>query len=205
MVEVSFSLMTSELFVSIVYYVLLYGTLGMTAIPVVFLVLWSFLDYWKRRPAVFYALMVLLYVGIVAGFYFSRNFWIYWYSALPGWVQIFGLLLVVVTGFIVKVAELDISIPVRFFYPVLKGKPIQLSTKGLYGIVRHPMYAVFPWFVLGVFCYTSQFVLLPVFVLNLVAREWYARREEAYLKTVLGDAYKSYMRRVPNRFYPQLF
>lgn len=197
--------MNSELFVSIVYYVLLYGTLGMTAIPFVFLVLWSFLDYWKKHPVFFYVLMVLLYVGVVAGFYFSRNYWIYWYTAFPTWVQIFGLLLVVGMGLVVKVAELNISIPVRFFYPVLKGKPLQLKTRGLYGVVRHPMYAVFPWFVFGVFCFTGQFILLPVFILNLAAREWYVRREEDYLKTVLGDAYRSYMRHTPHRFYPKLF
>lgn len=197
--------MNSDLIVFIVYSVLLYGTLGMTAIPFVFLALWSFLDYWKRRPAFFYVLAILMYVVVIAGFYFFRNSWIYWYSPLPGWVQIFGLILVVGMGLIVKVAELNISIPVRFFYPVLKGKPLQLKTQGLYGIIRHPMYAVFPWFVLGVFCYTGQFVLLPVFVLNLVAREWYVRREEAYLRTVLGDAYKNYMRKTPNRFYPKLF
>jgi protein-S-isoprenylcysteine O-methyltransferase Ste14 len=120
-------------------------------------------------------------------------------------VQIFGLLLIVFTSLVVILAESEITIKVRFFYPLLKASPFKLHSKGIYKYVRHPMYAVFPLFILGSLLYTGQLVILPVIIFNLMTRSWYAKHEEEHLKKIVIGDYAHYMKQTPNRFYPKLF
>lgn len=197
--------MNGELFVQILYVAILYTTLGMVVIPVFFFFLWTFFDFWKKHIGWFYVLLVGLYVGAIAAFYFTQQYWTFWYYAFPAWSQIVGLVIYLFAGLSIKVAQNSITIPVRFFYPLLKGEKFHLRTDGIYKHLRHPMYALFPWAVFGVLLYTGQLILAPVFLFLLVARSWWAKKEEAHLKkTVIGD-YDKYMKQTPNRFYPKLF
>jgi len=197
--------MLGEQFVAVLYAVILYGTLGTVAIPFVFFFLWTFFNFWKKHIWLFYVLLLVLYLGSIAVFYFTRGSWIYMYYSFPVWAQVAGLLFFVVSGTIVKIAERSITISVRFFYPLLKGVRFHLKTTGIYKYIRHPMYAVFPWFVFGVFLYTGQLILLPVFFFLLVTRTWWAKKEERYLKKIVVGDYDKYMKQTPNRFYPKFF
>jgi protein-S-isoprenylcysteine O-methyltransferase Ste14 len=203
--ESIFVFMTTDLIVTIVYDLILYGALSSVALPVMFFLLWSFFDFWKKHIVTYYCFALVLVFGSAAIFYFTRDLWILWYYAFPAWVQIIGLILIVFSYLIVKLSEVSISLPVRLFYPLLKSKHFHLRTDGLYKFVRHPIYAVLPWVSFGAMLYTGQLILLPVFLFNLLARCWYASKEEQHLqKTVVGD-YAKYKLQTPNRFYPKLF
>lgn len=197
--------MSTGLLVAIVYFVILFGSLACASIPVIFFFLWTFFDFWKKHIVLFYVFIVLLCGGTIAAFYFTEHLWIYWHYGFPNWLQIIGLLIIVFGYLAVKLAQSAITIPVRFFYPLLKGKPIHLKTDGLYKYVRHPMYAVYPWTVLGAFFYTGQLILIPVFLFTMMARTWHAEKEETHLKKVVIGDYAKYMKHTPNRFYPKLF
>jgi protein-S-isoprenylcysteine O-methyltransferase Ste14 len=197
--------MTGEQFVSGFYTIVLYGTLGVVSIPVIFFFLWAFFSFWRKHVVLFYVFLFTAYLGSIAGFYFTQKYWIYLYYPFPSWLQICGLMLLVFSSLVVLIAERSITIPVRFFYPLLKGIRFPLHVRGIYKYVRHPMYAVFPWLVLGVFFYTGQLILFPVFLFILVTRTFYANAEESYLKKIFGGDYEKYMKQTPNRFYPKLF
>lgn len=197
--------MDGELLVNILYTVILYVALGTIVIPVQFLLLWKFLGFWKKHVALFYVMLVFLYTLVLAAFYLFNRLWIYWFFPFPIQLQIFGLLIFLLGGFVVRLAQSTITLPVRLFYPLLKGEKIHLRTDGFYRYLRHPMYAVFPWMILGVLFYTGQLILLPIVLLLFVTRKWYAVQEENYLlHHVVGD-YKKYMKETPNRFYPTIF
>jgi len=197
--------MNGELLVTIVYYFILYCSLSMLAVPVMFFMLWTFTGFFKKHIPLFYVMIVVLFGGAMAGFYFTTHSWIYLYYPFPAWVQIIGLLLFVMGFVVIKIAELTISRIVRAFYPMLKGEKFHLKTTGIYKYLRHPIYAVIPWIVLGSLLYTGQLILLIPLILNLLTRTWFAKKEEAYTKDkVIGD-YDAYMKKTPNRFYPKFF
>lgn len=197
--------MSSELLVTIVYNFFLYVGLGLVGLPVAFFLLWTFFDFWKKHMVLFYVMFALVFAAAVACFYFTKHFWIYWYYPFSSWLQIIGLLMIVFAFVAIKLSEMTITFPVRMFYSLLKGKQIRLKTDGLYKYLRHPIYAVFPWIVFGALLYTGQLILFPVFLLNLFARNWYAPKEEIYLKKVVIGDYDKYMRQTPNRFYPSFY
>lgn len=197
--------MSTELLVTIVYFLIFLGGLSVTAVPFMFFFLWTFFAFWKKHIVWFYILCITLWAAIIAAFYFTEHLWVYWYYAFPQWVQIVGLILVVFSSIVLKLAEATITVQVRFFYPLLKEKPIRLKTTGIYKHLRHPMYAIFPLIVLGALFYTGQLILIPVFFLVLITRTWCADQEESHLKKVVKGDYKKYMKQTPNRFYPKLF
>lgn len=195
--------MDTQLIGQILYYVVLYAGLSLTMIPFFFFLFWNFLNFWKKRGAwFFYAFMVTFFVAGILAFVLTQDRWILWYYAFPQWVQILGLCVAIVSGIIIKMAEIKITRAVRFFRPVIKGEKFQLQTDGAYRYVRHPIYAVFPWYAFGVLLYTGQLILLPIFVFNMLARTWYAKKEEAYLAGHVTGDYEKFKRQTPNRFYP---
>jgi protein-S-isoprenylcysteine O-methyltransferase Ste14 len=179
--------------------------LGILSFPIIFFLLWKFFSFWQKKIWLFYAVFLMLYAGIVAGFYFTRLYWIFWYYPFPQWVQLIGLCIVVVSFVIVKLSELAIGKRTRLFYSLLKGEEIHLEIKGLYAVVRHPIYAIFPWSIFGTLLYTGQFALLPVMVIFMMFRGWHAKKEEQHLRKILIGDYDAYMKQVPNRFYPAIF
>jgi protein-S-isoprenylcysteine O-methyltransferase Ste14 len=197
--------MDSQLLVTIVYNIILYGALLCAGLPIMFFSLWSGFSFWKKHVFFYYFHLVFLFLAVAAGFYFSQHLWIYWYYSFPSWVQIIGLLLIVVAFLIIKLAELTITFKVRFFYPLLKDKSFHLKMNGIYKVVRHPMYAIFPWFVFGSFLYTGQLIIFPVFIFVLLTRSWFAKKEESYLQKIMPGDYEKYMKQTPNRFYPKFF
>lgn len=194
--------MSGELLVTIVYYLILCSAFACASIPVVFFFLWSFFDFWKKHVITFYVMMTALVAGAFAVVYFTQHFWIYWYYPFPWWAQIFGLLLVIFGYLVIRLSQAAITMPVRLFYPLLKGKAIHLKTTGLYRFVRHPIYAVYPWIIFGSFLYSGQFILIPCFFFALFTRTWFVEKEEIQLRKVIVGDYDKYMKQTPHRFYP---
>lgn len=79
----------------------------------------------------------------------------------------------------------------------------EMSTKGLYGVVRHPMYSVI---LLAVWLFTLPSVGILRWLLAAALTVFFhlkARREERLL-ILQYEGYRDYMARVP-RFVPRLF
>ncbi len=190
------------LLVNIFYYTALYGSLSMAIVPVLFFLQWTFFRFWQKHIFVFYILFFGLFVATAAAFYYTQQYWIYWYYQFPVPVQLVGLLIVVASYIVIKLAEYAITKKVRFFYPLLKNQKFNLYTTGIYKYVRHPIYAVFPWMILGAMLYTGQLILLPVMIFNMLGRNLYVPQEERCLqKLAIGD-YEEYKKHTPFRFYP---
>lgn len=197
--------MNSELIASGFFYFILYTSFVLAAIPFIFFFFWRFLSFWqKHHPAFFYLMFLGFCVGIPVAFALTQHFWFTtWYYPFPKWLQIVGLIIIFVAYCIIKLAEYKITVAVRLFWPVLKNQKFHLKTDGLYKYVRHPIYAIFPLVLVGGLFYTGELVILPVLLLNLLARNWYARKEERYVEThAIGD-YEKYKKQTPYRFYPK--
>jgi methanethiol S-methyltransferase len=135
-----------------------------------------------------------------------------WWQPLPGRVwtwpsslTVVPLLLQALGGLVTALAarRLD-ALELAGIRPPSPEAPLRpLETRGLYGLVRHPIY--FGWILLvfgapdmtwtrGVFALVSVLYLLAAVPL-----------EERGLLSVYGDAYRSYMRRVRWRLVPGLY
>jgi len=189
----------------LVYYLILYSALLCTILPVYYIVLWRFLGFWQKHYVMFYVFFVVLLSGAFAFFYLNCNNWLLWYIAFPQSVQIIGLLMFVACFLIIRIAHHHLDVKTVLFWSVLRQKHGALKTKGIYGIIRHPIYAVVPILILGAFFYTGELLLILPFATNLVSRWYYAQLEEKYLRNTYGEEFAAYLKRTPKRFYPNLF
>ncbi len=78
----------------------------------------------------------------------------------------------------------------------------QLIFGGPFRIVRHPIYTLSIFLVLGTLVTTPTLVMLAVAVVHIACMQFEARREELYLLGKHGNAYAEYMKRV-GRFWPR--
>jgi hydroxyacylglutathione hydrolase len=71
----------------------------------------------------------------------------------------------------------------------------ELATQGVYALCRHPIYGSATFFVIpGILLFFRSWVLLTVPVAMVVLARLLVRREEAYLREKLGQAYSEYAR-----------
>jgi len=187
-----------------VYYVILYSALLCTALPVYYVLLWKFLGFWRKHNIMFYVFLVALVSGTFAGFYLTCNDWLLWYNAFPQYLQMIGLVLFAASFIIMRISHYHLDLKTVLFLSALRQTHGGLMTKGIYGIVRHPIYSVIPLLILGAFLFTGEFMLVYPFAANLLLRWYYARLEDKYLKVTYGEEFVSYMKQTPNRFYPRL-
>ena len=80
----------------------------------------------------------------------------------------------------------------------------QLATTGIYGIVRHPVYAAFLYAITGFIFIANNLILLilPV-IFWLMLTLAMIKTEEKWLVDLYGDDYLDYSKRV-NRFIPKV-
>lgn len=79
----------------------------------------------------------------------------------------------------------------------------EIKTSGLYGFVRHPMYATDILLRFGYLVGHPTVTASAVVAFSVLAYYWRARFEEEFLS--LDASYKEYMKRVRYRFVPFLF
>lgn len=89
--------------------------------------------------------------------------------------------------------------------PLPKPRPeAMLVTQGIYGVIRHPLYAGLLLGALGWSLIATSVPALGCTLLVAVFFDLKARREEAWLVEQLPE-YARYRRRVPRRFVPWLY
>lgn len=82
------------------------------------------------------------------------------------------------------------------------GEKTQLIFSGPFRIVRHPIYTLSIFLVLGTLATTPTQVMLGIAIVHIACLQFEARREEIYLLGKHGDVYADYMKRV-GRFLPR--
>jgi len=187
-----------------VYYVILYSALLCTVLPVMYVFIWKFLGFWRKHKVMFYMFCAAVLGGTFTFFYLTVNDWILWYNPFPQLVQIVGLLLFAVSFIVIRISHHHLDLKTILFYSALSQKHQNLTTTGIYRIVRHPIYSMIPILIFGSFLYTGEFMLIIPFAANLLLRWYYARLEEKYLMSVYDEAYSAFRKATPNRFYPRL-
>ena len=78
----------------------------------------------------------------------------------------------------------------------------QLIFSGLFRLVRHPIYTLSIFLMLGTLATTPTLTMLVIAIVHIACLQFEARREEAYLLTKHGDSYATYSQRV-GRFFPR--
>ncbi len=73
----------------------------------------------------------------------------------------------------------------------------ELVTDGIYAYSRHPQYAGFILMTLGLLVHWATLPLLVMWPILVVQYYHLARREEAEMEEVFGEAYREYKERVP--------
>ncbi len=78
----------------------------------------------------------------------------------------------------------------------VRGKP-RVIRKGVFGIVRHPIYISEILLYLGVLLLNTSLAGLAVWIIIIAFSHYISRYEEKLLLARFGDEYKQYMRDVP--------
>jgi protein-S-isoprenylcysteine O-methyltransferase Ste14 len=73
----------------------------------------------------------------------------------------------------------------------------RLVTDGVYGVIRHPQYAGIFLAIFGQLVHWPTILTLALAPVIIIAYVRLARREEARLAVLFGDAYRAYQQRVP--------
>jgi protein-S-isoprenylcysteine O-methyltransferase Ste14 len=126
-----------------------------------------------------------------------------WSPVFPAWLRAIGALLQIAATYILFEAMRENT----FAAPVVKmqkDRGQKVISTGLYGIVRHPMYAGVTLLCIGSPLLLGSIVGLVVGVILILTIGVRAVGEEAMLKQEL-DGYRAYMQRVKWRMIPYVF
>lgn len=112
-------------------------------------------------------------------------------------------------GAVLIAAAVGLAIPAMLAFrragtPVEPWKPADvLVTNGIFHFVRNPMYVGLLLFVAGLaLLLASDWTLVMTVVLALVLHVGVVKREERYLESKFGDAYRDYREAVPRYGWP---
>jgi len=168
-------------------------------IPVCLLVLWKFLAFWRAHgPRVAWLAGGIGIAAALVVLFAIRGLWMPYAVRFPTWARVLGWVVSVSAGIIVWVAQETITLRVRAFLPVLRpAERFELKTGGIYAMVRHPIYAAFALFDLGVFLVSGYYLVLGAMIVFLAALPWACRQEERVLIERFGEAYLRYRASVP--------
>jgi protein-S-isoprenylcysteine O-methyltransferase Ste14 len=117
---------------------------------------------------------------------------------IPFWndliVAYIGIIFLIIGGIIMVTSRIQLG---KYGTPVVHtGEDHKLVTKGLYKIVRHPMYFGAILMMLGpFFAFRSLFVLIAVVILYLFLMRMRIKIEEETLIGTFGDDYRNYVKR----------
>jgi protein-S-isoprenylcysteine O-methyltransferase Ste14 len=176
--------------------------LVLLAAPIYFLLFWRLLPFWRRHQPFWAWLMISGVVGAVLLVIFAvRAYWIPHAVRFPTWARTAGWAVAASAYLIMELAERSITLPVRAFLPVLRpDERFELKTGGVYGVVRHPIYAAMALYGLGIFLAAGYYLVLAALIVWLAVLPWACQREEGVLIERFGDAYREYRARTPMLF-----
>ena len=146
-------------------------------------------------------LLFLLWTGmfILPIIYASSNWLDFANYTLPAWAGWLGVLLIAVAVFIFWRAHVDLGLN---WSPTLEVREKhELITRGIYSVIRHPMYAS------QMFWSIAQILLLQNWVAGFASLVAFipfyfmrVRAEEQLMLEQFGDRYRSYMQKVGGVF-----
>ncbi|MBN2009996.1 isoprenylcysteine carboxylmethyltransferase family protein [candidate division KSB1 bacterium] len=133
-------------------------------------------------------LVIFLVVWIADSFFLQYSTWLI--SYVPSVVRlIFGLSFSIGS---VIMARTSLNI----VFGEVREKP-EVITKGLFGIVRHPVYLSAILLYLGFISFSLSLLSVMVWVVIIGFYHFLARYEERLLLVEFGEEYETYMKRVP--------
>ncbi|NQT27356.1 isoprenylcysteine carboxylmethyltransferase family protein [candidate division KSB1 bacterium] len=83
-------------------------------------------------------------------------------------------------------------------------EPPSVIRKGVFGVMRHPLYTAALLFYLALIVTTRSFLAILVFVGITAFYNYIARHEESKLLHLFGEEYRTYMQDVP-RWFPRIW
>ncbi|MFX1296520.1 MAG: methyltransferase family protein [Promethearchaeota archaeon] len=106
----------------------------------------------------------------------------------PIWMIIIGLILIII----------GIPIYILSKRAIKKANfPSKLMTKGIYGHMRHPLYASFILFIVpGIVCLFNSWILFFIPISCYLIFKLYIKEEEEYCLERFGEKYKDYKKKV---------
>jgi len=135
-------------------------------------------------------------------FYAITPAWLAWSKiGLPDWLRWIGVLIGIASLFLIY--WMFLSIGTGITPTVATRKDHELSTRGPYRWIRHPLYTfgTMAFLALGLIADSWFMLLLPVVGFLLLAAR--TPSEEAHLIAKFGDEYRQYMQRT-GRYLPRL-
>ncbi|MFX1517668.1 MAG: methyltransferase family protein [Promethearchaeota archaeon] len=119
------------------------------------------------------------------------------FDTLNTLIQILGLIIVLLGTFIACWGRVS-----RGRRAFSWGLPKKLEKEGMYGYIRHPLYASYCYYFLGFGMILQNVLILPL-LLGIYGYYDLSKYEEAILIDHFGEEYSEYQKRV-GRFYPRL-
>jgi protein-S-isoprenylcysteine O-methyltransferase Ste14 len=115
---------------------------------------------------------------------------------IPPAVQVsFGAVILIISGYLVMAG-------MRGVFGEVREKPV-LVRKGIYGVIRHPIYLSEMLAYLGLLFFSTSLAAVGVWIISIAFFHYISRYEEKVLLAQFGDEYRQYMKDVP-MYIPRL-
>lgn len=176
------------------------------AIPLFWLGVHPFARFWQRRRGRTYAAFALvLWFGVEAVFWSTREFWYRDRFELPWQFWLLGTAFIAVELFLVSRVEREITVPILVGWAERDPDqfPPRVIDTGIYARIRHPRYVGSMSALLGLGLLTGSVRLLELSFLSIPLYWLLTNFEERELLQRIGEPFREYCRRVP-RFIPRL-
>lgn len=121
---------------------------------------------------------------------------------LPAWMGWIGLLIFAFSLALIRKAHVDLGRSWSVRMEIVEGQ--KLVTRGVYGVIRHPIYAAMWLWGIGQALALPNWIAGPAALLLFVPIYFYrVPREERMMIDHFGDEYREYMKRT-GRFVPKI-
>jgi protein-S-isoprenylcysteine O-methyltransferase Ste14 len=179
---------------------------GYLTIPLFWLLVHPFADFWRRaRGRTYAAFAVFMWSAMLAAFFYTRPFWTA--SRFPrSWpVILAGAALCAVEPLLMRKAEIELGMPILVGWAERDpGQfPPRLIDTGVYAHIRHPRYVASMAALCGLSLLTGATRVLWLSLASLPLYWLLTVAEERELRARLGASFIAYYRRVP-RFIPRI-
>lgn len=179
------------------------------ALAALWSVAWSFLNYHGRRPvarrqrSVVDTFTMLLFFGVFARLIGRQIGVITGVPPPVEWMGILAGVALVIGGCVVNVMGRH-QLGSTWANQVTVYEGHELQTRGLFGLVRHPLYASIIWMFFGTsLAFFNYAALLATLLVFIPAMHYRSGQEERLLEASFPE-YEAYRRRT-GRFFPKLF